>query len=134
MKLYRLDGLYYEKQADLPKGQLKAAETVEFPFAASPKADFVSWLNEFEQRGLSLPAPVQEDVPPAPPPPRWNGSPELVGEGLTRRLEAADHTTRLIAMQSDRLALELVIDEAPPAWLDTIIGLATERKARTDHA
>lgn len=45
MKLYLLNGTYYEKQADVPKGQGKF-ETVEFPFAASPKADFVAWLNE----------------------------------------------------------------------------------------
>lgn len=45
MKLYLLAGVYYEKQADVPRGQGKF-ETVEFPFAATPKADFVSWLND----------------------------------------------------------------------------------------
>lgn len=43
MKLYLQNGTYYEKQADVPKGKF---ETVEFPFSASPKADFVAWMNE----------------------------------------------------------------------------------------
>ena len=51
MKLYLLNGTYYEKQADVPKGQGKF-EAVEFPFAASPKADFVNWMNE--RRPLAL--------------------------------------------------------------------------------
>ena len=42
MKLYLHTGRYYEKQADCPDRKF---ETVEFPFAASPKADFVAWLN-----------------------------------------------------------------------------------------
>lgn len=44
MKVYRAHGDYYEKQADVPKGT--KFETVEFPFNASPKSDFVAWLNE----------------------------------------------------------------------------------------
>jgi hypothetical protein len=44
MKLYRhSNGLFYEKQADCPS---KTFEAVEFPFAASPKADFVAWMNQ----------------------------------------------------------------------------------------
>jgi hypothetical protein len=44
MKLYQnSNGVFYEKQADCPS---KTFETVEFPFAASPKADFVAWLNQ----------------------------------------------------------------------------------------
>jgi hypothetical protein len=54
MKLYRArnttDQLFYEKQADVPKGT--KFETVEFAFAASPKADFVTWLNERDAAGL----------------------------------------------------------------------------------
>lgn len=45
MKLYLLNGTYYEKQADVPKRQGKF-EAVEFPFSASPKADFVAWIND----------------------------------------------------------------------------------------
>ncbi len=44
MKVYRAKGTYYEMQADAKKAD-KGFETVEFPFAASPKADFVDWLN-----------------------------------------------------------------------------------------
>jgi hypothetical protein len=44
MKLYQhTNGIFYEKQADCPS---RSFETVEFPFAASPKADFVAWLNQ----------------------------------------------------------------------------------------
>lgn len=42
MKLYLHSGRYYEKQADCPDRKF---ETVEFSFAATPKADFVAWLN-----------------------------------------------------------------------------------------
>lgn len=58
MKLYLLNGTYYEKQADVPKGQGKF-ETVEFPFAASPKADFVAWMNE---RSDALPSTLHEEL------------------------------------------------------------------------
>lgn len=47
MRLYRAAGTYYEKQADVPKGA--RFEAVEVPFAASPKADFVAWMNERER-------------------------------------------------------------------------------------
>jgi hypothetical protein len=44
MKLYlHTNGVFYEKQADCPS---KKFEAVEFPFAASPKADFVAWINQ----------------------------------------------------------------------------------------
>lgn len=43
MRLYLAAGTHYEKQADVPKGT--KFEAVEFPFAASPKADFVAWMN-----------------------------------------------------------------------------------------
>jgi hypothetical protein len=43
MKLYLAAGTYYEKQADVPKGT--KFEPVEFIFTASPKADFVAWMN-----------------------------------------------------------------------------------------
>lgn len=44
MKLYlHSNGLFYEKQADCPS---RSFEAVEFPFAASPKADFVAWMNQ----------------------------------------------------------------------------------------
>lgn len=43
MKLYlHTNGLFYEKQADCPS---KSFEAVEFPFSATPKADFVTWMN-----------------------------------------------------------------------------------------
>lgn len=44
MKVYLAKGIYYEMQADAKKAD-KGFETVEFPFAASPKSDFVEWLN-----------------------------------------------------------------------------------------
>lgn len=44
MRVYLANGVHYEKQADVPKGAKPAP--VDFPFAASPKADFVAWLNE----------------------------------------------------------------------------------------
>jgi hypothetical protein len=45
VKVYRIPaGTYFEKQEDARKADRKF-ETVEFPFAASPKADFVTWLN-----------------------------------------------------------------------------------------
>ena len=44
MKLYlHTNGVFYEKQADCPS---KNFEAVEFPFAATPKADFVAWINQ----------------------------------------------------------------------------------------
>lgn len=44
MKLYlHTNGVFYERQADCPSRKF---ETVEFPFAASPKADFVAWMNQ----------------------------------------------------------------------------------------
>lgn len=52
MKLYFHNGRFYEKQADVPSRKF---EVVEFPFAASPKADFVDWMN---QRGAVAPAPA----------------------------------------------------------------------------
>lgn len=63
MIVYRAPtGTYYEKQADMPKGT--KFEAVDYPFAASPKGDFVRWLNE---QGLgdavheikAQPAPIQ---------------------------------------------------------------------------
>lgn len=44
MKVYLAKGIYYEMQADAKKAD-KGFETVDFPFAASPKSDFVGWLN-----------------------------------------------------------------------------------------
>jgi hypothetical protein len=71
MKTYLADGRYYEKQADVPKGT--KFEAVEFPFSASPKADFIDWLNaNFNQ----CPTP---------------GCPNFVGETYD-----ADETLRLI--------------------------------------
>ena len=54
MKLYqnRTTGFYYEKQDEAHReAGRRNTETVEFPFAASPKGDFVAWLNAqaFEQ-------------------------------------------------------------------------------------
>jgi hypothetical protein len=48
MKVYqsKADRRFYEKQADVPKGVKWAA--VEFPFSASPKADFIAWLNQLD--------------------------------------------------------------------------------------
>jgi len=48
MKVYqsKSDRRFYEKQADVPKGVKWAA--VEFPFSASPKADFIAWLNQLD--------------------------------------------------------------------------------------
>lgn len=45
MKVYqsKSDHRFYEKQADVPRGIKFVA--VEFPFSASPKADFIDWLN-----------------------------------------------------------------------------------------
>ena len=48
MKVYLAKGIYYEMQADAKKAD-KDFETMEFPFAASPKSDFVDWLNERER-------------------------------------------------------------------------------------
>jgi hypothetical protein len=48
MKLYFAIGTYFEKQADARvevRGTGQKFKTVEFPFAASPKAEFVAWLN-----------------------------------------------------------------------------------------
>lgn len=45
MKVYRAKGTYFEKQEDARKAD-RAFEAVEFPFAASPKADFVAWMNK----------------------------------------------------------------------------------------
>lgn len=45
MKVYRAKGAYFEKQEDARKAD-RAFEAVEFPFAASPKTDFVVWLNK----------------------------------------------------------------------------------------
>lgn len=59
MKLYLLNRVYFEKQADVPKGQGKF-EIVEFPFNASPKADFVSWMNQQEQ--LKLVDEIREEL------------------------------------------------------------------------
>ncbi len=72
MKLYLANGTHYEKQADVPKGT--KFEAVEFPFAASPKADFVAWLNELgvtysvtlsdvENEGLRVDAAVDAGEP-----------------------------------------------------------------------
>ena len=45
MKIYRIPaGTYFEKQDDARKAD-REFEVVEFPFSASPKADFVDWLN-----------------------------------------------------------------------------------------
>lgn len=48
MKVYRIPaGTYFEKQEDARKADRKFT-AAEFPFAASPKADFVAWMNERE--------------------------------------------------------------------------------------
>jgi hypothetical protein len=59
VKVYLASGAYYEKQADVPKGQ--KFEAVEFPFGASPKADFIAWLNE-QQAGIVKLAKIATDV------------------------------------------------------------------------
>lgn len=64
MKLYRslTTRLYHEKQADVPKGE--KFEAVEFPFAASPKADFVAWMNQqpASERACRETAPLLEEM------------------------------------------------------------------------
>lgn len=48
MKVYLANGIYIEKQEDARKAARlhnTKFETVDFPFAASPKSDFVDWLN-----------------------------------------------------------------------------------------
>lgn len=58
MKLYlHTNGVFYEKQADCPN---KSFEAVEFPFAASPKADFVAWINQ--NAGIATAATSQAEV------------------------------------------------------------------------
>ena len=58
MKLYlHNNGCFYEKQADCPS---KNFEAVEFPFAATPKADFVAWMNQ--NSGLAKAATSQAEV------------------------------------------------------------------------
>lgn len=52
MKVYRIPaGTYFEKQEDARKADRKF-EAVDFAFAASPKADFVDWLNSAERQGV----------------------------------------------------------------------------------
>jgi hypothetical protein len=77
VKTYLSAGRYYEKQADVPKGQ--KFEAVEFPFAASPKADFIDWLNSINaqldretfdaQETLWMIDGHLDDYPATPPPP-----------------------------------------------------------------
>lgn len=45
MKIYLANNRYFEKQADA-RAESRDFRTIEFPFAATPKADFVDWLNE----------------------------------------------------------------------------------------
>jgi len=45
MKLYLASGTYYEKQIH-EKGRDSAFCTIEFPFSATPKSEFVNWLNK----------------------------------------------------------------------------------------
>lgn len=69
MKIYRALSEprdYFERQADVPRGV--KFETVEFDFSASPKGDFVAWLN-----AAPPPAPAPDTAPSAPPTPANGG-------------------------------------------------------------
>lgn len=62
MKTYLAKGIYYEMQADAKKAD-KGFETVDFPFAASPKSDFVDWLNNNSVAALVAPKFTESDTP-----------------------------------------------------------------------
>lgn len=55
MKVYLANGTYFETQAEAKaeaKSSGKGFEAVDLPFGASPKADFIVWLNE-QQAGIA---------------------------------------------------------------------------------
>lgn len=69
MKVYLSCGTYFEKQEDAHKHARQNGTTftkVEFPFAASPKADFVAWLN--------MDGDIAEERPQSAP--EWKPSPQ----------------------------------------------------------
>lgn len=59
MKLYLVDGRYYEKQADCPH---RKWEVIDLPFNASPKSDFVAWMNSVAE-GNCVDDVIVEDEP-----------------------------------------------------------------------
>lgn len=68
MKVYqsKLDHLFYEKQGDVPKGQ--KFKVVEFHFSASPKTNFVNWMNQLASIGDKQPVSMvgintDEEIP-----------------------------------------------------------------------
>lgn len=65
MKVYLSKGIYYEMQADAKKAD-KGFETVEFPFAASPKSDFVDWLNNGKWPRAAIEVAAQDRAEPEP--------------------------------------------------------------------
>lgn len=131
MKLYlHTNGCFYEKQADCPS---KSFEAVEFPFAASPKADFVAWMN---QRGSQAEASVATYAKAA-------AVNDLVGlterPAITDDLPVDHHVAKVAAAAPapreyfgpqhplTTLAIEEWCEAAQPHQLGTVVRAAAQR-------
>lgn len=124
MKLYQTSkGTYCEKAEDFYNQQVAecggrksdydhSGAIVEFPFAASPKADFVAWMNARDNSGISYPpqAPELLDGPvAAPPPPCVSTAPSPAKDDLAFRREVEerwDDTPLTWRMDMGMLAFE----------------------------
>jgi hypothetical protein len=123
MKLYlHTNGCFYEKQADCPS---KSFEAVEFPFAASPKADFVDWMNQNAGIAAKV-APIGDLLAPT----------ENVGS--TEELPVDRHVRQAVQPTAPKeyfgpqhplttLAVEDWIEKAAPSQLGTVIKTAALR-------
>lgn len=107
MKLYLLNGIYYEKQADVPKGQGRF-ETVEFPFSASPKSDFVDWMNKR--------AAVEDCVAPT------YGEPSPQIEVVAKPTPAPQQPPEQAPNWKADSVMVWVLDEAKPAQIEQLFA------------
>lgn len=118
MKVYRIPaGTYFEKQEDARKADRKF-EPVEFPFAASPKADFVAWLNE---QGTGECPPFSGLASPEPAGPEW-------------RLEPQPQPTQPVQPQSilDRAAIDAMWPNLPLEYRFGLCAMTMEDARNTD--
>jgi len=138
MKLYlHTNGCFYEKQADCPS---KSFEAVEFPFAASPKADFVAWMNNNVGIGAkagimsATPAPAEDGLITA------DGLFDPKGELRRDPLPVDQHVAKVAAQAPaapkeyfgahhplTTMSVEDWIEVATPSQLGTVVHTAANR-------
>lgn len=117
MKVYLANGRYFEKQADA-RAEDRKFETIDFPFGASPKSDFIDWLNDRPATVAVTHTPVAEGFASTNQPVE-----ELPVDRYVQR-EAERRTSQPVAEpRAPRTAdgvVEWMLDDATPAEVENV--------------